>query len=65
MKGKEPDVCFFCKQMPTVLNVSGCYYVQCTHCNKWDKWEFCGTTRASVIRQWNRANCDGRHFAGE
>ena len=45
-----------CQHKPRLIKVSDLYYVQCSHCNRWDPYAFLGTTAKRAIDQWNLYN---------
>lgn len=38
---------------PNVFNVNGLFYARCPNCNKYDLYDFLGTTKKAAIRNWN------------
>lgn len=52
----EGNPCKYCGKIPRVVNVPGdLYYATCT-CGKWNPYEFCGSTPARTIDNWNTYN---------
>lgn len=50
------EPCCKCGNIPIIKQETGdLFYVIC-HCRKWDRYEFLGATRKSVIERWNEAN---------
>lgn len=54
----EAVVCKKCGKLPETKKILDCWYTYDREkkCKKWDKYEFCGMTKESSIRQWNSAN---------
>lgn len=52
--------CKKCGHIGKVVKISGLYYVQCHHCNKWDPYQFLGATPKGAISEWNRYNSSGK-----
>jgi len=60
--------CKRCGRIPTITIINDLFYVQCpsapypnkngelVKCDKWQKYEFLGVTRASAIHNWYWAN---------
>lgn len=45
-----------CNCKPKIVSFSGLFYAQCTRCNKWDPYQFLGSTPRVAIEQWNLYN---------
>ena len=47
--------CIYCGATPTVLEIDGLFYVQCS-CQKHNSFDYVGITQKTAIAQWNTAN---------
>ncbi len=45
-----------CRHKPHIVKMGDLFYVQCSHCNKWDPYAFLGTNAKTAIKQWNEYN---------
>lgn len=52
--------CKKCGHPGHVITISGLYYAQCTHCTKWDPFQFLGFNEAGAIKNWNNYNSSGK-----
>lgn len=52
--------CKKCGGTGKVVNIKGLTYAQCTHCTKWDPYQFLGLNAAGAISEWNLYNSSGK-----
>ena len=56
IKLPDTNLCRYCGKKPRIVTVFGSlYYAQCK-CNKWNPYEFVGTTPVKAINNWNTFN---------
>lgn len=47
--------CIYCGALPTIRDIDGLFYVQCS-CIKHNPFDYIGITKRTAIAQWNSAN---------
>lgn len=60
---EKPVKCIRCGKMPTIIDMKDICYAQCP-CGKWNLYEFCAVRPDLAIKEWNKANSDGKHWSG-
>lgn len=52
--------CKKCGGKGKLVNLTGLIYAQCSHCTKWDPYQFLGFTVEDAVRTWNIYNSSGK-----
>ena len=50
------NLCRYCGKKPPIVTVPGDLYNAQCKCNKWNAYEFCGTSPVKAINSWNTFN---------